>query len=138
MTRYEGLTIRDPENGDWLAQFSRLEIDESGPRTRILCSEPELNATRLDLFWELATRRLRRQASIERPVEIAAAKLRLYFGGDVQTLVDVHTRFKQGEAGPQGCGVSTSTIRTRPPKCGWRDCGPAQPAAAARRRLAPL
>ncbi len=105
LTRYDGLTIRDPESGDWLAQFSRLEIDESGPRTRIVCSEPELNATRLDLFWELASRRLRRQASIERPVEIAAPTLRLYFGSDVQSLVDVHTRFKQGEAGPQGLVV---------------------------------
>ncbi len=105
VTRYESLIVTDPETGDWLARIGRLEVDDAGSKTRITCTEPELNATRLDLFWELAARRLRRQASIERPVELHSPKLTLYFAGDAQTLVDVHTRFKQGESGPQGLVV---------------------------------
>jgi hypothetical protein len=105
VTRYEGLAIFDPESGDCLASLGRLEIDNSGQKTLVTCTQTELNAAALELFWELAARRLRRQSSLERPMEIVCRELTLHFGDHAETLLDVHTRFKQGDAGPQGLVV---------------------------------
>ncbi len=38
-------------------------------------------------------------------MEVVSRQLALYFAGELQTLADVHVRFKQGDAGPQGLVV---------------------------------
>lgn len=105
VTRYAGLALADSETGDWLARFQCVEVDESAVRTVVSCVAPEINARRMDLFWELAVRRLRLQSNLRRPTELVGREVHLDCGADAQTLGDVRVRFKQGESGPQALVV---------------------------------
>ncbi|HEX4145367.1 MAG TPA: hypothetical protein VHY91_17815 [Pirellulales bacterium] len=101
VTRFQGLSLADPETNRPLAEFPELVWQTSGQTSSVHCPRAELmDSGRLDLLTELVARRLRLFAGAPAVVEIDAEQLTLHLadGGAPQTLTQVRGRLH----GPPG------------------------------------
>ena len=108
VTRYNGLSLTDPETARPLARFRALEWRASGQNSSVKCWQAELlDSSRLDLLSELVVRRLRHVAGSRAVVEIQAEQLTLQLADGMEPLALTEVRGQlKGVAGdpsePQG------------------------------------
>jgi hypothetical protein len=100
------VTASDPESGLPLLKCGSLEVECAGQQVTVTASLVEIEASRAELLWQLAQRRLRQQLpGRDYRVTITADPVTWNAPRAAQSFIEVLVRLGQG---PQGCEADIS------------------------------